>query len=203
MTHPIKKRHNQEVPDIRRVMADRSLVLAYQRGDQEAKTILTVRFTDFLDRLSRSYSGTGIDYVELRNLAFDSFLKTLETWSSDTELEYAEFALGSICNRLEGTISERSNHLGISHLNTDFHARIVNLANQLCHNINSEEELPSLVCKLVNKLDHGIDMTDESWAEKVRSYNGVDVETVTKLLAAQSFACYLQPAGIAGPFDLI
>lgn len=46
-------------------------------------------------------------------------------------------------------------------------------------------------------------MADGTVAENVRLYAGVDIEMVGKLLAAQSLACYLQPAGIAGPFERI
>lgn len=184
-------------------MADSNLVLAVQRGDQEAKTLLISRFDDFLDQIAKTYSETGIKYDQLRELTFNSFLRTLETWSRDTEIEYAEFALDSICSRIETFISERADHLDIPHLNTDFHLRLVDIANQLNRGIQSEEQLPSLVSKLVNWMDFGINMTDRAWSEKVKSHGGVDVATVEKLLAAQAFACYLQPAGIAGPFDRI
>jgi hypothetical protein len=194
---------NQEVTDIRVLIADSSLVMAFQRGDQEAKTILISRFADFLDCIAESYSGTGIEYLELREIALTSFLRTMETWSRDTELEYAEFALKSICGRLENYIFELADHLDIAHIQTDFHCRLVQIAAQLSHDIPDPAELPGLVYTMVNRLHSEIDLADEVAAENIRGYTGVDIEMVGKLLAAQSLACYLEPAGVSGPFERI
>lgn len=78
-----------------------SLIKKAQKGDEEAKTILTQRNSPLVKSIIRRYRNKGVEYDDLYQLGCIGLLKAIKNFSEEFEVKFSTYAVPMIMGEIK------------------------------------------------------------------------------------------------------